>query len=334
MAADPSGQGAGPARHDFKSQVDATRADVERGLHEARAQFDQAKAQFDQVSEALERRTGRNLIFAVGIGIGIGLVLVASIIFITDIFMVVATVVVALGAFELATALRLTGRRVARIPTVVSALAIGASAFYLGPQARWIVLLGGIALVVVWRLVEQAIPRVRRESGELVRDLTAAILVQAYVSLLGSFAVQLAAPRFTDGKWWMLAFLIIVVATDTGAYAGGLSFGRHPMAPTISPNKTWEGLAGAAIAANLAGVLLAVFMLHAAWWFGLVYGSVLLVTATLGDLAESLIKRDIGVKDMSSWLPGHGGFLDRLDSMLPSAAAAFAMYLIFFPIVG
>jgi phosphatidate cytidylyltransferase len=101
------------------------------------------------------------------------------------------------------------------------------------------------------------------------------------------------------------------------------------MAPTISPKKTWEGLAGAAAACLVAGVLLAVFMLGAPWWFGLVFGAVMLVTATFGDLAESLIKRDLGIKDMSSWLPGHGGFLDRLDSILPSAAAAYALYLIF-----
>ncbi len=148
-----------------------------------------------------------------------------------------------------------------------------------------------------------------------------------YVTLLGSFAILLLAEN--GGEWWVLGFLIVVVAVDTGAYASGLSFGRHPMAPTISPKKTWEGFAGAAVAAIVAGVLISVFMIHQPWWFGVIFGVVALLTATVGDLAESLIKRDLGIKDMSSWLPGHGGFLDRLDSILPSAAATYVLFLIF-----
>jgi phosphatidate cytidylyltransferase len=131
------------------------------------------------------------------------------------------------------------------------------------------------------------------------------------------------------GQWWALAFLLLVISADTAAYASGLSFGKHPMVPSISPKKTWEGFIGAAIVCIGVGVLLAVFMLGADWWFGPIFGVVILITATFGDLAESLIKRDLGIKDMSSWLPGHGGFLDRLDSILPSAAAAYGLYLIF-----
>jgi phosphatidate cytidylyltransferase len=126
-----------------------------------------------------------------------------------------------------------------------------------------------------------------------------------------------------------LAFLIIVIVSDVGAYASGLTFGRHPMAPRISPKKTWEGFAGAVLFALFAGVLLALFMIDQPWWVGLIFGGSLVLTAVLGDLIESLIKRDIGVKDMSSWLPGHGGVLDRLDSILPSAVAAFALYQLF-----
>ncbi|WP_434317283.1 phosphatidate cytidylyltransferase [Leifsonia sp. P73] len=161
----------------------------------------------------------------------------------------------------------------------------------------------------------------------LSRDLAWSVLVQMYVTLLGSFAILLLAEN--GGEWWVLGFLIVVVAVDTGAYASGLSFGRHPMAPTISPKKTWEGFAGAAVAAIVAGVLISVFMIHQPWWFGVIFGVVALLTATVGDLAESLIKRDLGIKDMSSWLPGHGGFLDRLDSILPSAAATYVLFLIF-----
>jgi phosphatidate cytidylyltransferase len=116
---------------------------------------------------------------------------------------------------------------------------------------------------------------------------------------------------------------------DVAAYATGLSFGKTPLAPNISPKKTWEGFAGSLLAALVAGVLLGVLMLGVAWWVGLLLGAVLLGSATLGDLVESLIKRDLGIKDISSWLPGHGGFLDRLDSMLPSMAMLFVMFQIF-----
>jgi phosphatidate cytidylyltransferase len=101
------------------------------------------------------------------------------------------------------------------------------------------------------------------------------------------------------------------------------------MAPLISPKKTWEGFAGSVVAALVAGVLASIFMLQQPWWVGLILGGTMVITATGGDLAESLIKRDLGIKDISTWLPGHGGFLDRLDSILPSAAAAYALYLIF-----
>jgi phosphatidate cytidylyltransferase len=136
------------------------------------------------------------------------------------------------------------------------------------------------------------------------------------------------------GEWWVLAFIIVAVAVDTGAYAAGLSFGKHPMAPRISPKKTWEGFAGAVLASAVAGVLLSLFMLGLDWWMGLVFGLVILGTATAGDLGESMIKRDLGIKDMSSWLPGHGGVLDRLDSILLSTVPALALFYLLSPLAA
>jgi phosphatidate cytidylyltransferase len=152
-------------------------------------------------------------------------------------------------------------------------------------------------------------------------------MVLGYVPFLAGFAVAIAA--LPGGQLWVLAGVAIVVAVDTGAYVTGLSFGRTPMAPKISPKKTWEGFAGSLIVALIAGSLLGTFMLGVPLWVSLLFGAVLVGSATLGDLVESLIKRDLEIKDISSWLPGHGGFLDRVDSMLPSMAMLYVMVQIF-----
>ncbi len=126
----------------------------------------------------------------------------------------------------------------------------------------------------------------------------------------------------------MFALVATVVSVDVGAYAAGVTLGKHKMTPRISPNKTWEGFLGAAFAAALVGVVVSVFALQQPWWLGIILGIVVLFTATGGDLTESLIKRNLGVKDMSSWIPGHGGFLDRLDSLLPSAVGVYGVALV------
>ncbi|MFF1572883.1 phosphatidate cytidylyltransferase [Leifsonia sp. NPDC058292] len=316
----PAKRGRAGSKAEFKAQVQATRADLER-------QVQARKAQLDATNERIEARTGRNLILAILIGLAFGLLMLFSLIFVKELFMVIAAATAGFAAFELTQAFRGAGRRVPRIPTVVAAVAIVPAAYYFHAGGQLVSLAAGILLVWVWRLVEQAARPSDGGNKQLLRDLGSAALVQLYVVLLASFAILLLAED--GGEWWVLAFIVLVIAVDTGAYVSGLSFGRHPMAPTISPKKTWEGFAGAALVSVVAGVLLSIFMVGEPWWFGVVFGLVILLTATLGDLAESLIKRDLGIKDMSSWLPGHGGFLDRLDSILPSAAATYALFLIF-----
>ncbi|PPL14479.1 phosphatidate cytidylyltransferase [Microterricola pindariensis] len=293
---------------------------MERGL-------DGARAHLDATNERIKARTGRNLILAILIGLALGTVTLFSLIVVKEIFMIFAIVLVLFASYEFASALRAGGRQVPRIPTVIAAMAVVPAAFYGGAAGQWVSILLGTLFVVLWRLVEQAVPSRRTPGPALLPDLGASVFVQIYVTFLASFAVVLVGQD--GGEWWTLAFLIVVIAADTGAYASGLMFGKHPMAPVISPKKTWEGFAGGAVATIIAGVLLGLFMLGQPWWFGLIFGVAMLLSATLGDLAESLIKRDLGIKDMSSWLPGHGGFLDRLDSILPSAAVAFVLYLIF-----
>jgi phosphatidate cytidylyltransferase len=278
-------------------------------------------------NDKINARTGRPLGMAIGVGLILGFALLASLIFFKPFFMVFAAALIGFTAYELASALRLAGRDVPRIPTIVAAVAVVPAAFLWLAPGHWFATLGGIAFIAIWRLVELVRPSARASAKNVLLDLAAGTFIMVYVAFMGAFTVLLTAQD--GGQWWTLAFLIVVISVDLGAYATGLAFGKHKMAPIISPKKTWEGFAGSVAAAVLAGVLTAIFMLHQPWWVGVILGVVMVATATSGDLAESLIKRDLGIKDISSFLPGHGGFLDRVDSSLLSAAAAYALFLIF-----
>jgi len=297
-----------------------TRADFESTVADI-------EAQVRATNDKINARSGRNLLSAILIGLALGGSLLVSLIFAKELFMVFGAVLLIFTSFELASALRFAGRDVPRIPTVIAAVAIVPASFYGLATGHWLATLGGILFVSLWRLVELISPKLRVSAADFWKDIAAGAFVQSYVVFLGAFTILLTAQP--GGQWWTLASLIVVVSVDVGAYASGVNFGKHLMAPLISPKKTWEGFAGSAAAALIAGVLLAVFMLQQPWWVGLILGSVMVFTATMGDLAESLIKRDLGIKDISTWLPGHGGFLDRLDSILPSAVAAYVLYLIF-----
>jgi phosphatidate cytidylyltransferase len=318
------------SRADFEAQVQAAKADITAQVAATRAdltkQVKATRAQIDATTERINARTGRNLAFAILFGLLLGGAMLMSLLVVKELFMLVAGALVAFTAFELATAMRQAGRDVPRVPVVLTTIAVVPLTYYLGAVGQWLGILGAIALVALWRLAEILVPASSAGRHGVLADVGAGTFVLVYLAGLGSFAVALAAQP--DGQYWTLAFLVVVVLCDIGAYASGLSFGKHPMAPTISPKKTWEGFAGAVAAALVGGLLFAVLLLDEPWWFGLLFGLVIVLTATMGDLAESLLKRDLGVKDISSWLPGHGGFLDRLDSILPSALAAYLLFLL------
>lgn len=285
------------------------------------------EAQVRATNDKINARTGRPLLRAILVGLTLGAALLVSLIVVKELYMLFAAALIGFTSFELASALRFAGRDVPRVPTVVAALAVVPAAFYWGATGHWLITLAGVVVISLWRLVELLRPSNRVSPMDLLKDIGAGAFIMAYVAFMGGYTVLLTAQD--GGQWWTLAFLIIVVAVDTGAYASGLAFGRHKMAPIISPGKTWEGFAGSVVVAIVAGVLLALFMLGQPWWVGIILGVVIVGTATIGDLSESLIKRDLGIKDISTWLPGHGGFLDRVDSSLLSGAAAFALFLIF-----
>lgn len=338
MNADPEGDTApetAPRKRtpleELEARAQQTRADLEAHAQQAREEFEaqvkHARDQFDQTQEKIKQRTGRNLLAAIGIGVGLGVVLLVSLLFYTWLFIPFAALLVGFTVWELATALRVAGRDVPRVISIVVGVAAVPAAYFFHVPGLWIAVIAGVAIISVWRVVELVRPSHRAPARTVLADIGAGALVQLYVTFLAGFYVVLSGKE--GGQWWVLAALIIVVVADTGAYATGLSFGRHKMAPRISPGKTWEGFAGAAVSSMLAGSLLAAFMLQIPWWQGTIMGVVLMLVGTMGDLVESLLKRELGIKDISGWLPGHGGFLDRLDSILPSAAVAYILFLIF-----
>ena len=291
---------------------------IEAAVHDFEEQVRDVNARIDQ-------KAGRPLWQAIVAGLLLGGVFLASLLWLVELFVVFVTALVVVAVFELATALRTKGRLRSRWPLVGLSGAMVPLAFYFGPEGQLWAFLGAIALVAIIRALRPLFDKPSLEST--LPDIGVAIMVLGYVPFLAGFAVAIAA--LPGGQLWVLAGVVIVVAVDTGAYVTGLSFGRTPMAPKISPKKTWEGFAGSLIAALIAGSLLGTLMLGLPLWVSLLLGAVLVGSATLGDLVESLIKRDLEIKDISSWLPGHGGFLDRLDSMLPSTAMLYVMVQIF-----
>jgi phosphatidate cytidylyltransferase len=173
--------------------------------------------------------------------------------------------------------------------------------------------------ILIWRLVDG--------SEGYLRDTTAGVFAVVYVPFLAAFAMLLTAQD--KGAERVLLFLLLVVCNDTGGYAAGVLFGRHPMAPKISPKKSWEGLAGSIVTAAVAGALWMDYILDGKLWQGAVIGVAVVASATLGDLCESMIKRDLGIKDMGRLLPGHGGIMDRLDSLLPTAPVVYLLLQLF-----
>jgi phosphatidate cytidylyltransferase len=326
-ASAPHSRPGAPQRGDsaavFQARIRAARSELEQHAAHARDQFDEA-------NQRIKQRTGRDLILAIAIGLGIGVVTVSSLVFVKWTFLIFAMAAVVLGVFELTRALQSGGRRMDLVPQVLAVPLLLVSGYIGDPWLHWSMLFAVIAFVVVWRLLAQMAAQDGRVYNEVLSDLVAGAFVAVYVPFLASLALVLL--RQPGGEWWVLAFIIMAVIADTGAYAAGLAFGRTPMAPRISPKKTWEGFGGAVVASLVAGALLAQFMLGLPWWAGLILGAAIVGTATAGDLGESMLKRDLGIKDMSSWLPGHGGVLDRLDSILPSATAALALHHLLAPL--
>jgi phosphatidate cytidylyltransferase len=274
------------------------------------------------VTEQSVSRAGRNLRAAIAVGVSLVAVSVASLILWRPAFLGVLTAAILVAVVELTGALKAGRFRAPLVPLLVGAVAMEALAWTRGPTGLVVGFLLTALAVVLWRLADGP-------DGYL-RDAGSGVLVAIYVPLLAGFAALLLVPD--DGAFRVLAFIATVIASDVGGYAAGVLFGKHAMAPSISPKKSWEGFAGSVLACMLVATPFFVFALDGPWWGGLIFGAAMAASATIGDLGESLIKRDLGIKDMGSLLPGHGGIMDRLDSLLPSAVVAYLLLSVLAPV--
>ncbi|MER5358856.1 phosphatidate cytidylyltransferase [Streptomyces sp. NPDC002785] len=268
-----------------------------------------------------KKRAGRDLRSAIGVGVGLGAVIVASLFIVKAVFVGVIAVAVVVGLWELTSRLEeRKGIKAPLIPLAVGGAAMVVAGYVRGAEGAWAAMALTALAVLVWRMTEPP-------EGYL-KDVTAGVFAAFYVPFLATFVAMLLTAD--DGPQRVLTFLLLTVVSDTGAYAVGWRFGKHKLAPRISPGKTREGLFGAVAFAMVSGALCMQFLIDGgSWWQGLLLGLAVAVSATLGDLGESMIKRDLGIKDMGTLLPGHGGIMDRLDSLLPTAPVVWLLLVLF-----
>jgi phosphatidate cytidylyltransferase len=269
-------------------------------------------------------RTGRNLPVAIGVGAGLGGLVLLTLLTVKATFLIYMGAAIVVALTELAGAFGKRAIAIPVIPIVAGGAAMVTCMYWLGALPA----LGALALTVVavlaWRLPGGP-------SG-YVKDVTASVFAVIYLPFLATFVSAMLSPA--DGPRRVLTFIILTICSDVGGYFAGITFGRggrHLMAPVISPKKTWEGFAGSVVACLLAGWLCITLMLHGHAWQGLLTGAAAVLAAILGDLVESMIKRDLDIKDMGTLLPGHGGLLERLDSLLLVAPVVWLLLYVFIP---
>jgi phosphatidate cytidylyltransferase len=262
-------------------------------------------------------RAGRDLPAAIGVGVVLGGMAIAVLLFAPIGWLPVLSVFIPIATHEVIRRLREAGYDLPAIPLLLGGLAMIWGTWF-GPAGLLGAYGGTLVVCMVWRLLGQGL---REQPVNYLRDMSATVLLATWVPLFASFSALLI---FQDhGGVRTFTVIATVVFADIGGYVAGVLFGKHLMAPAISPKKSWEGLGGSLVFGIAAAVLSVTFLLDRPAWVGVPLGLMLVITGVLGDLVESQVKRDLGIKDMGTLLPGHGGIMDRIDAMLPSAVAGW-----------
>ena len=272
---------------------------------------------------------GRNVPVAIAMGAFLGALVIGSLFLGAWAWYLLVAGAAALGTWEVAQRLRESDWMLPRPVLLIGGQSMIWLSWPMGVAGIAVGLLGTLMFLMVSRLFLYGANEAPRN---WLRDVGVGTFVIMWIPLCLAFGASLArmpTPGDVNPVWVIVTFMLCVVANDVGGYVAGVFFGKHPMAPAVSPKKSWEGFAGSVIFGSFIGVAAAMLLLDAPWWFGLLLGILLVVAATLGDLVESQVKRDLGIKDMSSMIPGHGGLMDRLDGMLPAAAMTWMLLTLF-----
>lgn len=265
-----------------------------------------------------KNNAGRDLKAAIAVGIGLGVLVLLGIVLSPWGWYILVAGFMAAATWEVGSRLKEGGYH---LPLPIMIIGGQAIIWLSWPFGTMGILASFVATVLVLMYFRIFYNGTEKEARNYLRDTSVGIFVLTWIPLFGSFAAMLSLMQNNSvpGTYFILTFMLCVIASDVGGYIAGVFFGSHPMAPLVSPKKSWEGFAGSIVLGSVTGALCVHFLLDHHWWMGVLLGCALVVCATLGDLVESQFKRDLGIKDMSNLLPGHGGLMDRLDGMLPAA---------------
>lgn len=266
-------------------------------------------------------KAGRNLPAAIAVGLALVVLVLVGLVFLPEAFVILITALSVTGVWEISRALAFRNIHLPLVPVIAGTIAMPFAAFFGGTESLGFALVASATAVLIWRALDG--------SEGSAESIIGGVFTLCWVPLLTSFAVLLL--HETDGALKIATVLLLVVANDTFGYLVGALYGKHPMAPKISPKKSWEGFAGSVGGAAIVGVAGAIFLLGEPWWIGAVLAVSMVAAATAGDFAESMIKRELGIKDMSNILPGHGGVMDRLDSVVFASPVAFIVMSLLLP---
>lgn len=267
-------------------------------------------------------KAGRNLPAAIGVGVVLGALVVIGLFYVPWLLVALAAAAAGVGTWEVVNGLNhKRGMGIPLSPAVLIAVVLPFLAYIGGGQWLIFAVVASILFLIACRLFGP--------KDGMIMSVMGSIFAVSWVPFMLALAMLLFRDEGGPGKIFMI--LIMAIGNDTWGYIAGVLWGKHPMAPKISPKKTWEGFAGSMVGSIIVGVI-ASLVIGEPWWFGVILAVFLVATATTGDLSESMVKREIGIKDMSNILPGHGGVMDRLDSIVFCLAIGYVIFALFTPV--